>query len=624
MEKVFLFFLNAGISASWLILTVLVLRLVLRKAPRSFHCALWALVGVRLVWPFSLKSPMSLLPSGETVPPEILYSPAPQIDSGIDAFNAVVNPALAETMSPKIGASVNPMQVAAIVAANIWVLGLAAMLFCALISFWRIRRTVADALPVEGNVYRCGHIATPFILGIFRPRIYLPTVLGEATCVYVLAHERAHLRRRDHWWKPLGFLLLALHWFNPLVWLSYGLLCRDMELACDEQVARDMAVEERKAYSLALLSCSAPRKALFACPLAFGEVGIRQRIRAVLKGKKPAAWLVAMAAVAVVAAAVCFLTDPPAPAAPADSTTAVWTYNPLVSVTWGGVFMFDFDLDYTHIEVSCSSGELWHFDGQTEGEIHTVRTATLETGTTLPWSPCNGSFTNTTNKATVDFTVYADEEKLYTGTIFLTCIRRDGLEATYEARLGDELRLLQAQSNMGARVVTAQAYEELISPGTAITDGVDLNHNGRHESVHVRELDKDQRYELAIVEDGALVWNRVVSTDHAGWNTLCLYREGGKDYLVQYLPTMYQGTGSYVCQVFSLQDVNGTELREIRTEFLLPTAITDEMAAFEEGTNAILEKSAVLLSTEQGQVVIGPVPATELPQIYPVQFISGK
>ena len=310
MEAVFLKILNMSITASWLVLAVLVMRLLLRKAPKFLSVIMWALVGIRLVLPFSFESVLSLIPSTETVPQEILYEQTPQIQTGIEAFNSAINPVISDSFAPAPGASVNPLQVVTRIAGWVWIIGIAAMLLYSLISCLRIRRKLREAAPVEGKVYLCDRIDTPFIFGLLRPRIYLPSNTSAGDIPYILAHEQAHLKRKDHLWKPLGFLLLTVYWFNPLLWLAYILLCRDIEAACDEKVLKDMGEESKKPYSSALVNCSVPRKMIAACPLAFGEVNVKSRIRKVLNYKKPAFWLLIAAVVACIILSVCFLTNP--------------------------------------------------------------------------------------------------------------------------------------------------------------------------------------------------------------------------------------------------------------------------------------------------------------------------
>ena len=311
MSGIFLKLLNLSISASWLVLVVLVLRLVLKRAPKWVDVLLWGMVALRLMLPFSIESALSLIPSAETVSPEVVqFDPAPTITSGVTIIDNAVNPSLSESFAAAPLASVNPLYVWTYLAGWVWLIGLAAMLLYALVSYLRLRRRVSASIPLWENVYVCDEVPSPFILGIVHPRIYLPSALDEAQRGSVLSHERAHLARRDHWWKPLGFALLAVYWFNPLLWLAYTLLCRDIELACDERVLRGMDAGQVKDYSSALLACSVPRRMLAACPLAFGEVGVGARVKNALRYKKPAFWVVAASVAVCVVVAVCFLTNP--------------------------------------------------------------------------------------------------------------------------------------------------------------------------------------------------------------------------------------------------------------------------------------------------------------------------
>lgn len=311
MTDLFLKVLNLSFSASWVVLAVVLARLVLKKAPRSLVCALWAMVALRLVFG-GIEAPFSLVPSTQIIPPESLFDQAPMIDSGIPVLDNAVNPVYSESLRPMPGASVNPLQVWLAVFANLWVLGMAAMALWGVISCIRVRRQVRESIP-EGEVYLCDRISSPFLFGLLRPKIYMPSTLSVEARRHVLAHEKAHIARRDHWWKPLGFTLLTVNWFNPAMWLSYILLCRDIEMACDERVVRSFGNEEKKVYSAALLTCSVNSRPITACPLAFGEVGVKQRIRSVLSYKKPAFWVILLAAALMAVLALGFLTDPLSP-----------------------------------------------------------------------------------------------------------------------------------------------------------------------------------------------------------------------------------------------------------------------------------------------------------------------
>ena len=310
MSELFLEIVNRSIAASWIVIAVLVLRLCLKKTPKWVNVLLWGIVAVRLIFPFSIESALSLIPSAETVSPSIMMETAPSVQTGVPALDQVINPVIDHSLSPAPGASANPLQIWIPVLTVIWLLGVAALFLYSAVSYRRLRRRVCEAVILRDNIYQIENVCSPFVLGIIRPKIYLPYHMDKREMDHVIAHEQTHIRRRDHWWKPLGFLLLTVHWFNPLLWLGYILLCRDIELACDEKVIREMGSEQRADYTQALVSCSVSRRSIAACPLAFGEVGIKERVKSVMNYKKPAFWIVLASAVVCAVAAVCFLTDP--------------------------------------------------------------------------------------------------------------------------------------------------------------------------------------------------------------------------------------------------------------------------------------------------------------------------
>lgn len=313
MSELFLEIVNRSISAGWLILAVLILRLLLKNGPRWVHVALWGIVGIRLVCPFSIESVLSLIPSAQTISPAIMMDATPSVTTGIPALNAVMNPIITESFAPALGASANPLQIWIPVASVFWLLGMGCLFVYAVVSYWRLRRRIATAVLIRDNIYESELVDSPFVLGLFRPKVYIPLRRETAQDSHIIAHEQAHIARRDHWWKPLGFLLLTVYWFHPLMWVAYVLLCRDMEMACDERVIRDLNEEARADYSQALLNASIRRRKITACPLAFGEVGVRARVLSVLHYKKPAFWVVAVCVVLCLVVAVCFLTDPVRP-----------------------------------------------------------------------------------------------------------------------------------------------------------------------------------------------------------------------------------------------------------------------------------------------------------------------
>ncbi len=310
MSEVFLKIINMSIAASWLALAVLVLRLVLKKAPKWVGVLLWGIVAVRLICPFSIESALSLIPSAETVSPDIMMDWTPEIHTGVPVINSALNPVISEVFAPNPATSANPLQILIPVASVVWLFGIGVLLLYAAISYWQLRRKVATAVLLQDGIYQSEAVGSPFVLGVWKPKIYLPFRMEEQRVAHVIAHEQAHIHRKDHWWKPLGFLLLAVHWFNPLMWLAYVLLCRDIELACDEYVIKELENGQRAEYTQALVDCSVKRRMISACPLAFGEVGVKDRVKSVLHYKKPAFWVVILSVLICGAVAVCFLTDP--------------------------------------------------------------------------------------------------------------------------------------------------------------------------------------------------------------------------------------------------------------------------------------------------------------------------
>ena len=310
MNELFLKIINMSISASWLVLAVLIFRFVLKKAPKWINVLLWGIVAIRLICPFSFESTLSLIPSAETIPLNIGMDTTPTINSGISAINNAVNPIISQSNTPMAGASVNLLQITIGIYEYIWIFGMIALALYTAISYWRLRRKVDTAVRYKDNIFQSENVSFPFVLGIIKPRIYLPFKMNGQYLEYVVAHEQAHICRKDHWWKPLGFLLLMIHWFNPLMWLAYVLLCRDIELACDEKVIKELGNEQRGDYTQALVACSINRRMIAACPLAFGEVSVKERVKSVMNYKKPALWVIIIAVIVCVGVAVCFLTNP--------------------------------------------------------------------------------------------------------------------------------------------------------------------------------------------------------------------------------------------------------------------------------------------------------------------------
>ena len=325
MTEAFLTVFNLSIVASWFVLAILILRKIFSKAPKSIFCILWLLVGLRLAIPFSLESVFSLVPSAETISPEIIYQAKPNVETGFQSFNDIINPVISESLAATPQYSANPVQIILAIASNVWISGAVLIILYGIISYAILKIKVRESVPVENNIRECSKIASPFILGFIRPQIYIPFGMDKGNLEYVLAHERAHLKRRDHLIKPIGFALLAIYWFNPVIWIAYIFLCRDIEFACDEKVVRNFEADQRAKYATALLDCSINRRSIAACPLAFGEVGVKERIRKALSYKKPVLWLIIAAVISAVVLAICFMTNPKDEKTPMDTTHEVNT-----------------------------------------------------------------------------------------------------------------------------------------------------------------------------------------------------------------------------------------------------------------------------------------------------------
>lgn len=307
-DRIFSALLNRAVAATLLILAACLYRLCFPKAPKWSRLMLWALAAIRLVLPFSIKSVFSLVPSETLLDYKTAqYAAKPEITSGIAALNQAVNPAFGESFAATPAASVNPLQVWMHLAGIVWAIGVLALLLAALVSVWKLRRRVQASIELTKGVRLCDAIDTPFLLGLFRPTVYLPSQLSQQERDVVLAHEAAHKTHGDCIWKLLGYGILCVYWFYPPVWLGYALFCRDLELACDERAVKRLSLEEKKRYASVLLSCSVPRGSFPVCPLAFGEVGVKERVKRVLD-KKPAKALIALALAVCLVIGVCFLT----------------------------------------------------------------------------------------------------------------------------------------------------------------------------------------------------------------------------------------------------------------------------------------------------------------------------
>ena len=301
MSALFLKILNLSITASWLILAIILIRPIMKKVPKWIQCALWILVAVRLVCPYSIESMFSVIPSSEPIPQNI------EMES---RTAQVINPVIKENIQAAVSANANPMQIMIGVLSYLWILGILVMLGYAIFGIFRLKRLTRVFVEIGENIRACDEVKSPFILGVIKPIIYVPSIYESETLEYVQLHENAHLRRHDNLWKPLGYVLLAIYWFNPLCWAAYILLCRDIEMACDEKVVWELDKEGKAAYSETLLKCSFHQKRILVSPLGFGEVGVKQRVKSVLNYKKPTFVVILFGIVMVIIVALLFLTNP--------------------------------------------------------------------------------------------------------------------------------------------------------------------------------------------------------------------------------------------------------------------------------------------------------------------------
>ncbi len=439
MENLFLSLLNISVTASWIVLAVILLRILLKNAPKWIRVLWWGIVGIRLAVPFSFESILSLIPRKTYISPEIMYSEAPTISTGFPALNSVINPVISENLAPNLGNSVNPMQVIVAIASYLWVIGLIALILYSLVSFFLLKRRLKEAVKEEEKIYLSEYVESPFILGIIKPKIYLPFNLSGSEKEYIIAHEKAHIKRRDYLLKPLAFLLLSVYWFNPILWVAYILLCRDIELSADERATKAFDKENRQEYSKTLLKNSIQKRKISACPLAFGETGVKGRIKAVMSYKKPAFWLVIIAVVSLIAAAACLLTDPITDGNSDFDTDKIesndnivvavsedkWLFNPALSATWYAWLEIDLDFDYDRLEHEIHGGE--NAD---------VKYLFGEDKDNIKWSPSqdeNGEFTNS---AVIQIKAYRDEKVIFDEKIY---IQRDGEpEYLYSVKLASQ------------------------------------------------------------------------------------------------------------------------------------------------------------------------------------------
>jgi beta-lactamase regulating signal transducer with metallopeptidase domain len=311
MSELFLTVLNMSLTASYVIIFVIFIRLLLKRAPKVISYALWGIVAFRLIIPFSFESMFSLMPRNTStvlIPHDIIYQQSPQINSGIEVIDLFVSQSFPVQI---VGASANPLQVYVVIGAYIWAIGITALLVYSFVSILFLKRQLKSAQLIENNIFEAKNLKTPFVLGLIRPKIYLPDELNATERSYILLHEQTHIYRNDHIIKVFAFLILSIHWFNPLVWIAFMLMSKDMELSCDERVLKQMNNEDiKKPYANSLLSLATGKHILNGSPLAFGEGSVKGRIKNVLNYKKPRFWVIVFSIILVLVVGIGLLSNP--------------------------------------------------------------------------------------------------------------------------------------------------------------------------------------------------------------------------------------------------------------------------------------------------------------------------
>ncbi len=683
MRDIFLEVLERSMAAGWLVLAVAALRPAMGRAPKGLRVLLWGMVALRLLCPVSIESRFSLIPDNGSVSERMLAEAEPKGNgTAISPEHAAEEPGgngLAadreepagsgfSTDSRVLSDKYNIIDILSV----IWISGMLLMGVYALAGYLRLQRLVATAVVMEDNIFRSERVESPFVLGLVRPRIYIPFRTKGRNLAHVVVHEKVHILRRDHWWKPLGFVLLTVYWFHPLLWLAYILLCRDIELACDERAIRGLSGGQRADYSQALLDCSVSRRNVFACPLAFGETGVKTRVKSILRYQKPALWIVGLAVAACIAVAVCFLTDPARDSALRDTLAWARELSPEdVAEADLVVFPRSPGREYKRLSesdiaamvglINRSEGEYMEEHGETEGSS-TFFYLTMRDGTAHEVGNLGNTY------LVIDREYYRAEEAWLASW---DDVFPEGDEALPEGYLesrpqpgrpgagqedtqsGEPGQGEPGQTNSGrtepgeiepgkiepgetepgeSRSGTAQPgqgqtgsgqSEPGRETGTIVWKDSDLDRDGETEIIRVREVAEGEYYLLEVLkQDGRMLWSEEAGTAHTGWNTILLCRSGEEDFLLRYHPNFSQGMGSYTCEQFTLEGGRETRenLWEITFELSSDQQITGKMRAFAEVANSFLKEGTVLLSTWEGELIVGPQQAAEVSALYPVRF----
>ena len=578
MGDIFLKLLNMSITASWLILAVLWIRLLFRKIPKWITCLLWGVVAIRLIFPFSIESAFSLQPSAEPIRSSTIVEGevvpyVPSVESNIGVVEDTVNPLLAETFAYQETESVAPLQVFTGIAGSVWLCGMVVLLIFALVSMIKLRLCVREAVRYKENIYICDAVKSPFILGIIKPRIYLSSTLNEEEMDYIIAHERAHLKRKDHLWKPFGYLLLCIYWFNPLCWIAYNMLCKDIELACDEKVIKDMSFGDKKEYSRVLLSCATQRRLVSVCPLAFGEVGVKERVKSVLNYKKSVFWITILAIIVCIIVAICFLTNPEKEyliriTIPAGSTEEI--------VYQEDFFYSDEEISPTGNKITISLGEGM---GDTEVVLKPIEVKeenSYEPTYITPGMPVkmdvekNAWFkigVNMQNPTTEDIDVYVNVRNVEVRIAESEPIEENSSESVEDVseRITEELNVEKrdiTHDGVADYIVTSMTYDPAYMDANATLAGK-IEQQVMLDSVCVKVYEGSNTSDTYREEQ--LLWSQEYSSVHAGNGQISVVRMDDKDYILTSDLWAGQGFATWQFEVFSLNEMGDKEVIDKQT-----------------------------------------------------------
>lgn len=578
MGDIFLRLLNMSITASWLILAVLCIRLLFRKMPKWVTCLLWGVVAIRLIFPFSIESEFSLQPSGEPIKTSTMVEGevvpyVPSIDSNLEIVENTVNPILADTFAYQESESVTPLQVLTGIVGSVWLCGMVVLLIFAAVSMIRLRLCVREAVIYKENIYICDVVKSPFILGIVKPRIYLSSALSEDEMNYIVAHEMAHLRRKDHLWKPFGYMLLCVYWFNPLCWIAYIMLCKDIELACDEKVIKDMSFGDKKEYSRVLLSCATQRRWVFVCPLAFGEVGVKERVKSVLNYKKSVFGITILAVIICIIVAICFLTNPQK------------EYRIRITIPAGSTeeIVYQEDFFYSDAEISPTGNKITISLGEGMGDTEVVlkpievkeenayEPTYITTGMPVKMDVEKNAWfkigVNMQNPTTEDIDVYVNVRN-----VEIRIAENEPIEENSSESVGEVSEQITEEINVEKRdithdgvadyIVTSMTYDSAyMDANIALANKIEQQ--VMYDTVCVKVYEGSNTSDTYSEEQ--LLWSREFSRVHAGNGQLSVVRVDDKDYILTSNLWEGQGFATWEYEVFSLKETGDKEVIDKQT-----------------------------------------------------------